>query len=72
MISVRSLQRSEGNVSDPMKYICIFLIIVTRRVDLAMSVWPSVRLYVRPFLRKLVSQFLSYRAKTLVYKSELA
>jgi len=35
LISVRSLQRSS----------------ITRRVDLAMSVWPPVR----PFLRKLVS-----------------
>jgi len=49
MISVKSLQG--GNVSDPIKY--IFLISMTRRVDLAMSVCPSVR----PFLRKLVSQF---------------
>jgi len=31
MISVRSLQRSEGDVSDPN----IFLISMTRRVDLA-------------------------------------
>jgi len=53
MISVRSLQRSEGSVSDPINKIYIFLICMTRRVDLAISVCPSVR----PFLRKLVSQF---------------
>jgi len=46
MISVRSLQRSEGDVSDPISN--IFLI--TRQVDLAMSVCP--------FLRKLVSENL--------------
>jgi len=40
MISVRSLQRSEGDVSDPIKY--MFLISITRRDDLAMSVCPSV------------------------------
>jgi len=40
MISVRSLQSSEGDdegvVSDPIKY--IYLINITRRVDLAMPV----------------------------------
>jgi len=39
MISVISLQRSEGDVFDPIKYIYIS---ITRRVDLAMSVCPSV------------------------------
>jgi len=43
MISVRSFQRSEGDVSDPIKYICIFLISITRRVDLAMSVCSNER-----------------------------
>jgi len=40
MISVRSLQRSKGDVSDPLNtpYIYIFLISITRRVDLSMSV----------------------------------
>jgi len=37
LISVRSLQRSEGDVSDPIKYKYI-LTSMTRRVDLAMSV----------------------------------
>jgi len=43
MISVRSLQRSEGDVSDPIKY--LFLIRISSRVDLAMSFCPSVRPY---------------------------
>jgi len=47
MISVRSLRRSEGDVSEKKEY--IFLIWITRRVDLATSVCPIVR--------KLVSQF---------------
>jgi len=47
MISVRSLQRSEGDF-DPIKY--IFLITISSRVDLAMSN--------RPFLRKQVSQLV--------------
>jgi len=40
MITVRSLQRSEGNVSDK---VYIFLISITRRVNLAMSVCPDER-----------------------------
>jgi len=59
MISVRRLQRSEGEVSD----VYLFLITITRQVDLAISLCPSVRPF-RPFLGKLVSQFLSYRDKT--------
>jgi len=41
-ILVRSLQRSEGDVSDPIKYTYILLISIPRRIDLAMSVCPSV------------------------------
>jgi len=48
MIAVGSLQGSEGDVSDLVKYI-YFLIGITRLVDLAMSVCP--------FLRKLVYLF---------------
>jgi len=51
MISVRSLQRSEGDVSDHKEY--IILISITRRID----------------LRKLVSQFLSYRDETKIFTS---
>jgi len=60
MISVRSLQRSEETF--PPHKVYIFLISITRRVDLAISVCPSVSTQtslpsVRPFLHKLVSQF---------------
>jgi len=49
MISVSSVQRSQVEVSGPIKYMYIFLISITRRIDQAMSVCS--------FLRKLVSQF---------------
>lgn len=40
LILTRSLQRSLGDISDIIKYRCIFLIIITSRVDLAISGCP--------------------------------
>jgi len=59
MISVRSFQRSKGDVSDPVKYMYSW------SASQDESVCPSVRPFLRklvfqfscPFLRKLVSQF---------------
>jgi len=60
MISVRSLQRSEEEVSDTKNYIYKLLISIIKWVELAMSVYPSVC----PSLRKIVSQFWSYRKES--------
>jgi len=46
MISVRRMQRSEGDIRPHKVY--LFLISITTLVDLAMSVCPPVRLYVSP------------------------